>query len=403
MKSFAREPAPRDVAALHALVQSGAVAPMKPLASAWELRAPIARAAEALVACVDVLLKRWVERAPGPTLRLYPRLEPLARFDGEAGRRLFSTRLDVVCPPEAPEHFQLLEVQAGDPSAMGWVEQLLGALKLPRWNLADSHRRAVERHTSARRIAFVVVNESIVESDHRALAAHYRAHGWSAVVCDPRKLNFDGETLRADGQPVEVVFRDAIDELFDAPWTSGGEALVAAQRAGRVLVLNPFTATVADDKAWLETLSTRDGWSEEQWELLSRHVPWTRRLTEAHAAHARANRSSLVLKPVDGYGGYGVVIGAETSEPGWNAAVDAALTGPKPCVVQRYVPLPRQGVWRLTSDGRAELASLRVVHSFFCHDGAFAGGFVRAAEGAVVNVHQGGGLGPLYLADGFGY
>ena len=35
--------------------------------------------------------------------------------------------------------------------------------------------------------------------------------------------------------------------------------------------------------------------------------------------------------------------------------------------------------------------------NFWVHDGAFAGAFNRAASGQIVNVHQGGGLMPVFF------
>ena len=41
----------------------------------------------------------------------------------------------------------------------------------------------------------------------------------------------------------------------------------------------------------------------------------------------RANRSRLVLKPNDDYGGHGIYIGWEEDEKGWDRAIEQALKG----------------------------------------------------------------------------
>lgn len=358
-----------------ALYASGRVHPLRPLARVATL--PNRERFEALGRPIFESLKGLLRLAPLP-----PVLEPYAdviELERAAGRLLGFTRFDVVVPPGAPERFQVLEVQAGDPSAMGWHDALCEALHEPP-TLMASHRRVFEALTDERRIAFVVVKDSIVESDHRLLAQHYAANGWHAVVADPRELHFDGQHLRARGEPVDAVFRDALDELFVGDFKPGGEALVAALRARAVTVMNPLAAALADDKALLAPLS----------ELHPAHVPQTRVLTPALEAQVRAARAEWVLKPVDGYGGFGIVVGPFVSDAEWNAAVTHALSTPGRFVAQRYVPLPRERVALL--DGAETDAFL--IHSLWFHP-HLAGAFVRASTNPVVNVHQGGGLAPV--------
>ncbi len=361
--------------ALTELVASGRVHPLRPLARASFLshRDVFEELGGRIFQSVGELLRD----APLPAL-LLPYADVIAA-ERAAGRGLGFTRFDVVIPPGAPERFQVLEVQAGDPSAMGWHDALAVALgETP--TLMASHRRAFEALTDARRIAFVVVRGSIVESDHRLLAEHYRAHGWQAHVVDPRELHFDGAQLLARGAPVDAVFRDALDELFVGDFKVGGEALVAALRAKVVTVMNPLTAALADDKALLEPLSA----------LHEAHVPWTRVVRGELEATLRGGREQLVLKPVDGYGGFGIVVGPFVSKDEWNVAVTGALEAPGRFVAQRYAPLPRERVTLL--DGSEHDAFL--IHSLWFHP-KLAGAFVRASTSPVVNVHQGGGLAPV--------
>ncbi len=360
-----------NVAELYA---SGRVHPLRPLARVATLsdREMFERVGRPIFDSLSEL----VRIAPLP-----PLLEPYADVvasERAAGRLLGFTRFDVAIHRDAPEQFQILEAQAGDPSAMGWHDALCESLG-EKPVLMESHRRAFEALTPKRRIAFVVVRESIVESDHRLLAEHYTANGWHALVTDPRELHFDGTRLHARGEPIDAVFRDALDELFVGDFKPGGEALIAAMRANAVVVMNPLAAAIADDKSLLAPLS----------ELHPAHVPQTRVLTSNIEADVRANRAELVLKPVDGYGGFGIVVGPFVNDAEWNAAVTHALSAGR-FVVQRYVPLPRERVELL--DGSEIEAFL--IHSLWFHP-HLAGAFVRASTNPVVNVHQGGGLAPV--------
>ncbi len=365
--------------------RSGRLKPLRPLATPWLFEG----VNEAELERRLLALHRKVEALLDDTLAIHPRVRDAARADLAAGRRLLFTRYDVICPPEAPLDFSLLEVQAGDPSAMGWSDHLSSAFAPhvaahPKW-LMPSHRAELG---APRSIAFVVVKDSIVEQDHLLLAEHYRAHGWQAQVVDPRELTFDGAALRARGTGVDVVFRDAIDELVEEPWTTGGEALLAAHAAGAVRVANPFAAAFADDKCLLERLSLAD----------VAQVPTTRVLTAGLARQLEAERAQWVLKPADGYGGFGVVVGPFVPGGEWGEALGSALAGPRRWVAQRYVPLPRQTVAVLDDAGAAHEEERFVVHSLWVHGDRFAGAFMRASQHPVVNVHQGGGLAPVFFA-----
>jgi hypothetical protein len=312
--------------------------------------------------------------------------------------RLGFTRLDVCFSAADPSTFQLLEVQAGDPSAMGWADALADALGGDA-TLMPSHRAVFEALTPGRRIAFCVLDGSIVESDHELLRAHYAAHGWEAVRVDPKELSWDGTHLRARNQPVDALFRDALDELFELPASrAGGLALRAALEASAVVMMNPLEAAGADDKSLLEPLSQH----------LPDLVPWTRVITERDVTwggRAMALRellldsaAELVLKPVDGYGGFGITLGRFADERTWRQAVDQAFAAPGRFVAQRFTPLPRQHV-DLLDGGVVRSAEAWVVHSLWFHPVPgtdrfrLVGGFRRASPSPIVNVHQGGGLG----------
>lgn len=384
------------VSAVRAVWRSNQVAPLVPLATPWVFGAGVREALEepvrVILRAVQRLLEAWardelpltVQGLPAPLLAAAKR--ELSRGDG-----LGLTRLDVVCPEDAPHHFSLLEVQAGDPSGMGWHDALVSAAR-PHVDgttgaLAGAVVDALEPRLTERRVAFVVKRGSVVESDHRLLAAHARAHGWQVVVADPSELEGGAEGVRVKGTPVRAVFRDAWDELG-----SGAEVLFAAHAAGTVHVWNPFAAALADDKSWLEALSTRAHWDAATWRVLAAHVPHSRVLTRARLD---APRASSVLKPCDGYGGHGVVVGPAVSDADWAKALEAALE--RPHLVQRHVPLPAQPVTTFEGDDVVE-RRLQVVHSLWASGDALQGGFMRASADPVVNVHRGGGLAPVFFS-----
>lgn len=387
---------------------------LRPLPEAWPFPPEVApafdEAGRVILEAVDSLLEE-LAATPHGAMVTFPELAEAARVDLTQGRRLGFTRLDVVCPTDDPTNFSLLEVQAGDPSAMGWHDALLEAHgRDSSRGLMVSHRHTFERLCPGRRIAFVVVDGSLIHSDQELLTEHYRAHGWQAQCVDPRALSFEGGQLRAHGQVVDAVFRDALDELRLEPWRAGGDALLQAHRAGAVVVMNSFAAGLADDKSLLEALSTPARWSGKTLKFLNKHVPMTRivragpmRWGELEVndfeAFAQQRQCELVLKPVDGYGGFNVTVGVDVSASDWAAAVRRARAAPGQYVAQAYVPLPR-GELAIFDGPNSSLSrqQANVVHSLWFHPHrGFVGAFVRASTGLVVNVHQGGGLAPVLI------
>lgn len=148
--------------------------------------------------------------------------------------------------------------------------------------------------------------------EHNALAA---LAGVELLVTD--QLRLDGNVLRRrdTGAPIGVAYRRTdIDRLRtdDGALTPLGELLVRPLQAGTLSLLNAFGTGVADDKrihAHVDDL-TRYYLGEEP---LVRSVPTLDLADPAALEEALDRAAELVLKPRDGHGGHGVVIGPAAS------------------------------------------------------------------------------------------
>src|SRR5260221_6801415 len=89
-------------------------------------------------------------------------------------------------------------------------------------------------------------------------------------------------------------------------------------------------------------------------ELIRKHVPWTRVVADVRTSHygtpvellafLRSERTNLVLKPSDEYGGTGVTVGWGCSEGGRGTANEKAIApSPRWLVVQGQKSIPRGG------------------------------------------------------------
>ncbi|MCW2887613.1 MAG: glutamate---cysteine ligase / carboxylate-amine ligase [Streptosporangiaceae bacterium] len=149
-------------------------------------------------------------------------------------------------------------------------------------------------------------------------------------------------TVRAGDMPIEVLYRRIDeDELFGATAADGrplGPGLLEAIGRGTLVLANAPGNGVADDKA-LYTFVPRliEYYLGE--EPLLHNVPTYLCRDAAQRAEALDRLDELVAKPVDGYGGHGVVIGPDAS-PAELAQLRAAIRAdPDRWIAQETVAL----------------------------------------------------------------
>lgn len=133
----------------------------------------------------------------------------------------------------------------------------------------------------------------------------------------------DGELLN-QGRPVEAVFRLFV--CTDMPQIPGQAALKAAVESGRSKLFTSSAGWLLANKlvlAWL--WDDLDLLSEEDRQLVRRHVPRSRIITASMLNEAIAEQASLVLKPADDYGGAGVLVGHETDPGAWRDGLEEAI------------------------------------------------------------------------------
>jgi len=232
------------------------------------------------------------------------------------------------------------------------------------------------------------------------VCAAARAQDLDATHASLDELAYDGTTLTARGEPVHLVYRRAIvEELGDH------EPLVHAARDGRIALVNPFRARVANNKklfALFEDPRFAHLTTPEEREVVRRTIPWTRILRPGRVRYGDwtvdllpfvvDNRERLVLKPASDYGGHGVALGMET-EPGEWEAIISGHADRADFIVQEYVPVPEE-MFPTVEDGRVQMRLKRFNINPFGIGGRHAGSITRISDRAVINVSAGGGLLP---------
>ncbi len=199
-------------------------------------------------------------------------------------------------------------------------------------------------------------------------------------------------------RPVHVVYRRVDDEFLDplqfrADSVIGCPGIVNAARAGHVTLANAIGNGVADDKLLYTYVPDLIRYYLHEDPVIPNVE--THRLDDPDVlAHVLDHLPDLVLKPVDGAGGKGIVIGPQADEATLAALHDTVSADPRGWIAQRPVALSTSPTL-VDSQVAPRHIDLR---PFAINDGndvwLLPGGLTRVAlpEGAlVVNSSQGGG------------
>jgi uncharacterized circularly permuted ATP-grasp superfamily protein len=199
-------------------------------------------------------------------------------------------------------------------------------------------------------------------------------------------------------QRVDVIYRRIDDEFLDPlhfrpESVVGCPGIVNAARAGAVTIANGLGNGVADDKAIYPYVPQMIRYYLEEDPILANVE--TFHLEDADVcAWALERLDSLVVKPVDGSGGYGLVIGPHADDATLTALAVRIRANPRGWIAQEPVELSTAPTY-VDGSMRPRHLDLR---PFAVNDGervwVVPGGLTRVAlpEGSlVVNSSQGGG------------
>ena len=211
----------------------------------------------------------------------------------------------------------------------------------------------------------------------------------------------------ASEMPVHVIYRRIDDEFLDpmqfrADSLLGSPGLINAARAGNLTIANAVGNGVADDKlVYTYVPDIIRYYLNEEPILLN--VDTYRMEVPDHREYALEHLAELVLKPVDGSGGKGIVIGSQADSLTLAKARATIIDNPRGWIAQREIALST--VPTLIGDKmRPRHVDLR---PFAVNNGnsvwVLPGGLTRVAlpEGElVVNSSQGGGSKDTWVLGG---
>jgi uncharacterized circularly permuted ATP-grasp superfamily protein len=354
-------------------------------------------------------------------LNVSPEEDSLIRIDPGYPRPMRICRLDAFLHGY---DVKFLEFNADSPAGIGYTdilhEGLTTSIDLPKVRqefhtaytpmLPELVRTLTDAYTLSKhpdfpdkpRIALIDSEHAPAVPEFRIICAAARQQGIHATHATLKDLTYDGSTLHVHNEPVHVVYRRALLEDVDQA------DLVAAARDGRVTVVNPFRARVANNKKLLALFQDPrfahliEG---DEKEVVEKTVPWTRILRPGRVTYGTwtidllpfvaDNREKLVLKPASSYGGQHVSLGIETDQDRWEEIIQAHADKAD-FIVQEYVPVPEE-MFPTIEDGHVQMRLKRFNINPFGIGGRHAGSITRISDRAVINVSAGGGLLPSVI------
>jgi hypothetical protein len=265
--------------------------------------------------------------------------------------------------------------------------------------LLDAYREWGGRGTPS--IAIVDWMDVITRRDFELCAELFNERGVATIICDPRELKRDrGGHITFRGGRIDLIYRRVLlDELLGK--ADEAQPLLSAYREGAVCMVNSPRSKLLHKKTVFAMLS--EGTlgiqvSGEEQAAIDRTVPWTRFVAPGQTSYhgetvemmalLRGRKDRFVTKPVDDYGGRGIVLGWESSQEEWEHSLETSPEGG--LVVQERTEVPEEDfpVWE---DGRPALARLMLDTDPFLFKGRMGGILTRLSGSAVLNVTAGTG------------
>ncbi len=338
-----------------------------------------------------------------------------------------TSRLDSFMTDDSP---RFVEYNAESPAGIGFCDRLVEVFNnLPavhHWRGADHTEPADARKhlldtllwayrawggTDTPSIAVIDWDDVITKRDFELCAEYFRSHGVTTAICDPRHLTYAQGAVWYGNDRITLVYRRVLlHEFLDR--AEQAEPLLRAYRDGAVCMVNSPRSKLLHKKSVLALLS--DGrlidMTAAERHLVDTTVPWTRLVESGSATYRGAStdlarlllthQDRFTIKPIDDYGGRGVILGWEAAEAEWRRTVEDAFGGGY--VVQERVDVPREEypVWRV--DGVTYIP-LWLDTDPLLFRGSMGAVLTRLSGSALLNVSAGtGSAAPTFMLDGKG-
>ncbi|HBR16225.1 MAG: hypothetical protein A3G39_06935 [Deltaproteobacteria bacterium RIFCSPLOWO2_12_FULL_43_16] len=222
-------------------------------------------------------------------------------------------------------------------------------------------------------------------------------------MVDPRELYLKNDEIYYKNHEIDIIYRDfELVELFKMGKGEHVRAIKAAFKKNQVI---SSIAGEIDHKSCWEVL--RDKRFAKIFKTLMdagilKHIPWTKIIRDIRTDnpdgknvellnYIRKNKDSLILKPNRGYGGYGIVIGKDTTQQHWDEMIDRGCVEYGKWIAQEYRKVSTKTFPALDESGDIVFEEFYTVYGLAGTPEGI-GILGRASQKKIVNVAQRGGI-----------
>lgn len=257
-------------------------------------------------------------------------------------------------------------------------------------------------------IAIVDLKGLPTQQEFELFKDYFESEGYTALICSPDELEFDGAILRYKEIPIDIVYKRLLVNEY-IPIINDAPDLLDAYRAGAICMVNSFRSKLIHKKAVFAVLTNEryaDLFNEAEHEAIRNHVPWTRKFRDEATENknekinlvewTRNNRGKLVLKPNDDYGGHGIYIGWASTAEEWEKAITVALENGD-YLVQERVQTSKEMFPMLDAAGNWQMTEQLVDLDPLLYNGLVGSAFTRLSSSELANVSSGGGMVPTFI------
>ncbi|MCS6873868.1 MAG: hypothetical protein N2Z23_09155 [Pyrinomonadaceae bacterium] len=261
-------------------------------------------------------------------------------------------------------------------------------------------------------IAIVDLKDLPTQKEFELFRDYFDEQGFDSVICAPEELEFDGDRLYCKGIKIDIVYKRLLVNEY-LPIMEQYPALLEAYRSRSICMVNSFQSKIIHKKAVFAVLTDEKYshlFTKEQIETINQHVPWTRRFQEGKTTYkneeidliewTRKNRSKLVLKPNDEYGGHGIFIGWTSFDAEWEEAINTALANGDYLVQERVRTSKEPFPMVFGEVGEVKMLDQLVDLDPLLFFGQAKSAFTRLSSSELANVSSGGGMVPTFIIEG---
>ena len=257
-------------------------------------------------------------------------------------------------------------------------------------------------------IAIVDLKDLPTQQEFELFRDYFEANGYTSFICSPDELKFDGKNLLYREVVVNIVYKRLLVNEY-LPIIESAPALLNAYRAGAVCMVNNFRSKIVHKKAIFAVLTNERYahlFDEAELNAIKAHIPWTRKFRDEQTENegekidlvewTRRNKSKLVLKPNDDYGGHGIYIGWASLNEEWDEAIKVALEDGD-YLVQERVQTSKEMFPMLDAVGNWQMIEQLVDLDPLLFNGVVGSAFTRLSSSELANVSSGGGMVPTFI------